>query len=129
MAFSDGRYDNYRNEICFRNVASPTVLYPRELHYFYECDKKSVPEEVAKKLDAVIGYMSKRNMLCDVHFTVLCPQADDVGKKTEEQLNALKDKAAEKMAQLKEQFEQAAAVQERPVALHRDHILRRFVPG
>ena len=94
MAFNDGRYDNYRNEVCFGNVASPAVLYPRELHYFYECDEKSVPDEVSKKLDAVINFMSKRNMLCDVHFTVLCPQTYDVGKKTEEKLNALKEKKA-----------------------------------
>ncbi len=92
MAFSDGRYDNYRNEICFRNVASPTVLYPRELHYFYECDEKTVPDEVARKLDAVIGYMSKRNMLCDIHFTVLCLHYSEIGMEIEKKLIALQSK-------------------------------------
>lgn len=92
MAFNDGRYENYRNEICFRNVASLTVLYPREVHYFYECDKSSNPNDISHKIEAITGYMSRRNMLSDVHFTILCPKEISVGPAIQDKLNVLKEK-------------------------------------
>ena len=68
----------------------------------------------AEELEALrIKYLSKKGEITELFSefrNVPAEQKKELGL----QLNALKDKAAERMAQLREQFEQAAAVQERP---------------
>ena len=72
IPFNDGSKENFRNQACFSNAASPTVLCPQSIRYLYHCDNDCQPEEVKIKLDAVLKYFSRRNINCAVTFTVLC---------------------------------------------------------
>ena len=68
----------------------------------------------AEELEALrIKYLSKKGEITEL-FSEFRTVPNEQKKELGLQLNALKDKAAERMAQLREQFEQAAAVQERP---------------
>lgn len=93
--FSDGRYENYRNEACFPNVASLTVLCPEEMHYFYACDEATQPQKVREKLLAVMDYLHSRDISCRLHFSVLYqrPAPDDTRRQgiVQELLRLLSD--------------------------------------
>ena len=90
MPFSDGRKENFRNQVCFSNAASPTVLCPHSIRYLYHCEDDCQPEEVRIKLDALLKYFSRRNINCAVTFTIICREGMTCGDRLLEAVKSLK---------------------------------------
>ena len=102
MPFCDGHKENFCNQACFSNAASPTVLCPQSVRYFYHCEDNCKPEEVRIRLDALLKYFSRRNINCAVTFTILCREGQTCADKLLRVIGSLKTEPSGSSAYLQD---------------------------
>lgn len=73
LAFEDGKEQNGRNEAVFANVAAATVLCPEKILYLYSYTAETKIDALLTKLSAVVNYLGKRRVHCEVSLAVAFP--------------------------------------------------------
>jgi len=78
----------------FANVASATLLSPRNIYYLYSYNADSRPELLERKLRSVINYLDNRNVHTNVTM-IIAWQVPDKGQKDQlkQSLEAIRDRS------------------------------------